>query len=129
MPNHSRRILNMIRARWTCVVANTFALAVVFSAARPLAAQGTITGRITSEANQPIADARVLVIGSTLSAVTSEDGKFTLRVPSGSIDLQALRVGYQSQKKSVTVSAGTTATADFVMKQAITQLDEVVTTA
>jgi len=40
-----------------------------------------------------------------------------------------LHVGYQSQKKTVTVTNGGTTTADFTMKQAIVQLDEVVTTA
>ncbi len=119
----------MIRARWTRVVANSLALAVALSAARALGAQGIITGRITSEVNQPIADARVLVIGSTVSAVTGEDGKYTLKnMPNGSIEIQALRVGFRSEKKTVAVT-GTTVTVDFVLKQAIAQLDEVVTTA
>ena len=119
----------MIRARWTRVVANSLALAVALSAARSLGAQGIITGRITSEVNQPIADARVLVIGSTVSAVTGEDGKYTLKnMPNGSIEIQALRVGFRSEKKTVAVT-GTTVTVDFVLKQAIAQLDEVVTTA
>ena len=79
--------------------------------------------------NQPIADARVLVIGTTASAVTGEDGKYTLHnVPNGSIEIQALRVGFRSEKKTVAVT-GTTVTVDFVLKQAIAQLDEVVTTA
>ena len=120
----------MIRARWTRVVANSFALAVALSAARSLGAQGTITGRITSEVNQPIADARVLVIGSTVSAVTGEDGKYTLKgIANGSVEIQALRVGFRSEKKTVVVASGASVTADFVLKQAIAQLDEVVTTA
>jgi TonB-linked SusC/RagA family outer membrane protein len=119
----------MIRARWTRVVVHSFALAIALSAARSLGAQGSITGRITSELNQPIPDARVLVIGSTAAAVTGEDGKYTLKnMPNGSVEIQALRVGYQSQKKTVAVT-GTSVTLDFVLKQAIVQLDEVVTTA
>src|SRR3954464_5342169 len=105
----------MSRARWRVVVAAGFALAL--AAMRPAGAQGTVTGRITSEANTPLADARVIVVGGTQSAVTSEDGKFTLRgVPPGSVDLQALHVGFQSQKRSVTVTTGGTVTMDFVMK-------------
>src|SRR6185295_12453175 len=64
-----------------------------------------------------------------VSAVTGEDGKYTLKnLPNGSVDIQALRVGFRSEKKTVVVS-GPSVTADFVLKQAIAQLDEVVTTA
>src|SRR5438046_1107250 len=115
----------MSRARWRVVVAAGFALAL--AAVRPAGAQGTVSGRIPSGANIPLADARVIVVGGTQSAVTSEDGKFTLRgVPAGSVDLQALHVGFQSQKRTVTVTTGQATTADFTMKQAVVQLDEVV---
>src|SRR5689334_19956946 len=118
----------MSRNRLRLLLLGAFALPLAMVTPRALHAQGTITGKVTNEANAPLGDVRVLVIGTSVSAVTGEDGKFTLHgVPNGSVDLQALRVGYQSQKKTVQVSGA--ATADFVMKQAIVQLDEVVTTA
>ena len=40
-----------------------------------------------------------------------------------------LRVGFQSQKQTITVAATGTTTADFTMKVAVAQLQEVVTTA
>jgi TonB-linked SusC/RagA family outer membrane protein len=103
-----------------------------FAGAGRLSAQGgTITGKVTSQATgQPLAEARVLGIQTTLAATTGEDGKFTLRnVPAGTVQLQVLRVGYQSVKQTVTVTAGQTATADFTMAIAVAQLEEVVTTA
>jgi TonB-linked SusC/RagA family outer membrane protein len=104
---------------------------VLLAAAMPLAAQGTITGRVTAAGTgQPLADARILLIGTTLATTTAEDGKFTLRnAPVGNEQLQVLRVGYQSQKKAVTVVSGQTTTADFTLNVAIAQLEEVVTTA
>jgi TonB-linked SusC/RagA family outer membrane protein len=118
----------MSRNRLRLLLLCALALPLGIVAPRALHAQNTITGKITNEASAPLGDVRVLVIGTSVSAVSGEDGKFTLHgVPSGSVDLQALRVGYQSQKKTVTVAGPTT--ADFVMKQAIVQLDEVVTTA
>src|SRR6185369_12622457 len=79
---------------------------------------------------QPLADARVLGISTTLAATTGEDGRFTLRnVPAGLVQLQVLRVGFQSQKKTVTVRAGQADTADFTLVVAVAQLEEVVTTA
>ena len=110
------------------VVASAF---VLLAAAMPLTAQGTVTGRVSAAGTgQPLADARVLVIGTTLATSTAEDGKFTLRnAPTGNLQLQVLRVGYQSQKKAVTVVNGQATTADFTLNVAIAQLEEVVTTA
>ena len=107
------------------------ALAVVTAAGRLNAQNTTITGRVTAAGTgQPLGDARVLVIGSTIATNTSEDGKFTLRnVAAGTAQLQVLRVGFQSMKKSVAVTAGQAATADFVLTVAVAQLDEIVTTA
>ena len=82
------------------------------------------------ERRGPLADVRLILIGTSLSGTTSEDGKFSLNaVPAGTIQVQAVRVGYQSQKKTVTVTAGASVTADFVMTVAVAQLEEVVTTA
>jgi hypothetical protein len=82
-----------------------------------VAGQGVISGRITGQVNgQPLAEARVLVIGTALAATSGEDGRFTLRnVPNGNAQLQVLRVGYQSQKKTVEVAPGAPVTADFAM--------------
>ena len=93
--------------RWRSFAAVGAALTLLTGAARHANAQGTISGRVTAQGtNQPLAEARVLVIGSTLSATTADDGKFTIRnAPAGIVQLQVLRVGFQSQKKSVTVAA------------------------
>ena len=116
----------MSRTRWTLLALAVFAV----GSSRVAQAQGTVTGRITAEGNLPLADARVIVVSTTVAATTNEDGRFTLKgVPAGTFDIQALHVGFQSQKKSVTVSAGSTTNADFVLKQAVVQLEEVVTTA
>jgi len=93
-------------------------------------AQGTISGRITTAGNMPLGDARVIVVSTAASTITGEDGRYTLKgVPSGAVDIQALRVGFQSQKRTITVTAGATTTADVVMKPAVVQLQEVVATA
>jgi len=111
------------RICWTLAI-----FAVAFARLAP--AQGTITGRIVTENNAPLGDARVIVVGTVASSTTNEDGKYALRgVPSGTFDIQALHVGFQSQKKTVTVTAGASIIADLVMKPAVVQLQEVVTTA
>jgi TonB-linked SusC/RagA family outer membrane protein len=120
----------MKQERWI-----TLGLAVALALASPathlLGAQGTITGTVTArEGGQPIGDAQVLVIGTHLGSATSENGKYTIRnVKPGTVELQVLRVGYQSIKRTATVSATDPTTVDFQMPVAVVQLAEVVTTA
>jgi TonB-linked SusC/RagA family outer membrane protein len=94
-------------------------------------AQGTITGRVTAQGtNQPLEEARLMVVGTSLVTTTSAEGQYTLKnVPAGTVEVRVLRVGYQEQKKPVTLTVRGSATLDFVMTQTIVKLTEVVTTA
>ncbi|MES2180219.1 MAG: SusC/RagA family TonB-linked outer membrane protein [Gemmatimonadota bacterium] len=96
-----------------------------------LAAQtGTITGRVVSAGNnQPLAETRVFVVGTQAVATTNTDGRYTLRTAPGTYEVRVIRVGYQEQKRPVTVAANGSATLDFTMQQAIVKLTEIVTTA
>ena len=94
------------------------------------AQQATVTGRVTTGNNEPLTDARVMVVNTSIIVPTTVEGRYTLRgVPTGTIEVRVLRVGFQEQKKSVTVSPGASVTLDFVMNQAVVQLQEIVTTA
>ncbi len=122
----------MILGRWRSLAVAGAALVMLTAVAGRLRAQGaTITGRVTSQVTgAPVPDARILIIGTAIAGTTADDGRFTLRnVPAGAAQLQVLRVGYQSQKRAVTVTPGGTATSDFTMIEAVAQLDEIVTTA
>ena len=82
------------------------------------------------EPNEPLSDARVMVVNTSLIVPTGADGRYTIRnAPTGNVEVRVLRVGYQEQKKAVAVSAGASVTVDFAMKQAVVQLQEIVTTA
>jgi TonB-linked SusC/RagA family outer membrane protein len=96
-----------------------------------LQAQATITGRVTAAGtNQPLVDARVMVVSTNLVAIANADGRYTLRnVPNGNLEIRALRVGYQEQKKPIVITSGQAATLDFTMVDAVVQLSEIVTTA
>jgi TonB-linked SusC/RagA family outer membrane protein len=121
-----------MNVRQSSFIAAAFtALGLLASAAGVAAAQGTITGKVTSaEGGRPLSGAHVLLVGSTQVATTGDDGSYTLRnVAVGSFQVQALHVGYESQKRPVTVTKGETATVDFALTTAVVQLQEVVTTA
>src|SRR5262249_22298413 len=114
---------NRARVTALCVLLATPAVA--------MAQQATIRGRITAEGtNEVLSEARVFLVGTTLVVTTGRDGQFMLRnVPAGAAQVRVIRVGYQEQKKPVTVAARDTVTLDFTMKQAVVQLQEIVTTA
>jgi len=94
-------------------------------------AQGTITGRVVAEeSKQPLADVRILALGTNASATTNQDGKYTLtNVRAGSIDVQALRIGFTPLKKTVVVPPSGAATLDFDLAISIVRLQDVVSTA
>jgi len=119
----------MTLGRWKLFCAG---LAALFVAGGSVHAQtATLTGSVTAQGtSQPLAEARILVIGTSLSATTNEAGKYTIRnAPAGTLQIQALRVGFKSEKQTVTVPASGEATANFTLGVAVAQLDEVVTTA
>src|SRR6185437_5474755 len=132
----SPRVEHM-RANWTWSVSPYLrsALATLALVALPAAARAqagtTITGRVTaSGTNEPLGEGRVMLVGTSIAATTNSDGKYTLRgVPSGTVEVRVIRVGYTEQKKAVTVTAGGATTLDFAMEPAIVKLQEIVTTA
>src|SRR5438552_4674115 len=109
----------------------TVAALCMMGAASIADAQGTVTGRVVAQGtNEPLADARVLALGTNAAAISAQDGKYTLtNVRSGSVEIQVLRIGFAASKKTVIVNAGATTTADFVLETAIVRLQEVVSTA
>ena len=124
-----------MRLAWSkALAAGAVTLALLMTStrsARAQGAQGTITGQITVQGtNEPLVEARVILVNTSLFTTTTADGKYTLRnVPEGSHVVRILRVGYLEQRKPVSVTAGQTATVDFSMVQAVIKLQEVVTTA
>lgn len=91
----------------------------------------TITGRVVDRSTQqPVAGATVRIIGTSRAAQTSEQGVYRLtNAPAGSVTVQAIRLGYAASSRPVTVVAAQTATLDFTLETAATQLDVVQVTA
>ncbi len=107
-----------------------FALALLPAAA---AAQGTgtISGRVIDQSTQlPVLGAQVQVVGTQRGAQTDQEGRYTITgVPAGSHQVRARRVGYGSTVQAVTVSEGSTVSAEFTLATTATRLQEVVVNA
>ena len=92
---------------------------------------GTITGRVVeATSGGPVPAVQVSVVGTTLGAITAQNGEFTIRnVPAGQARVRAIRVGFTESVQVVPVAAGQTANVTFRMNAAAITLSPVVTTA
>src|SRR5262249_27759892 len=90
---------------------------------------GTIAGTVTGEAGQALGNAQVNLVGTTLGTMTNAAGKYTIvNCPAASYRIRAQMIGHRPVENPVTVTAGATATQDFVLRTQVIALDEVVVT-
>jgi len=105
--------------------------ALLFIAA-PLQAQdtGRITGTIVADGtNRPLSGAQVFLEGTRVGALANAAGRFLLlNVPAGTHTIRVDLIGFTQESQSVTVAAGGSATADFVLTETAISLDEIVVT-
>ncbi|HTE46043.1 MAG TPA: SusC/RagA family TonB-linked outer membrane protein [Gemmatimonadaceae bacterium] len=110
---------------------STLAILSLLLAAPALAAQtGTIVGRVIDQrSQQPITAASVQVEGSRLGGATNENGQYRItNVPIGQQVVAVRRIGYGSQKQTVTTAVGRDVTADFALTGGAIALDQIVVT-
>lgn len=96
----------------------------------PLPAQqptGTIRGRVTDEAQQPLSGVAV-VVGSR-GALTQADGRYHISgVPAGTDTARTRLIGYAPVAHAVTVGGGDTVVVDFTLSARALSLSEIVVT-
>lgn len=107
---------------------------VLFAPARaPAQAPVTISGRVTSDAGQPLEFVEVSIAALGLGAITKDDGRYTILVPGARVatqpvSLTARLLGYKAQTVQVTLVADAGITQDFVLALNPLQLGEIVVT-
>lgn len=103
-------------------------------AVSPLAAQqtsGKVEGTVTDQANVPIANAQVFVVGTSFGAVTNDRGYYFINnVPVGTYTVRAQFIGYApAEVRGIRVQGGQTATVDVKMQSSAVVLTGVTVTA
>lgn len=113
-------------ARWV----SASAVAFVATAAGAQPQTGVVTGVVVDQASRnPLPDARVTVVGTTLAATTNGRGEYRLtNVPRGRVQVSALRLGYRAASDTVRVPAGGAATLNFGLTASLTTLSQIVVT-
>ncbi len=91
---------------------------------------GRITGRVMDEmSQQAIANVSIAVEGEAIGGMTGSDGTYAIRdVPAGTYQLTATSIGYGPSTQEVTVTAGETATVDFMLQIQAVVLEDIVAT-
>ena len=92
---------------------------------------GSLRGRVVDkESGQPIVAAQVTVVGTSLGALTNNDGVFTITgVAAGQVTVRAARIGYQPRNQVAVVTDNSQSAVNFSLDRAVARLEEVVTTA
>jgi hypothetical protein len=98
--------------------------ALLFASAQPpMDSLATVRGRITDvSTGGPVAEATVAVQGTRLGTLSASDGRFVVRVPTGSRTLVVARIGYATQTRNLTLTAGDTVIVDITLTAATTEL-------
>ncbi len=91
---------------------------------------GTVEGLVTDgETGDPLPGANVTFPELDLGAATNPDGLYTIEnVPEGTHTLRVTFIGYRAKQRDVTVQAGESVQADFVLNVDRADLEEVVVT-
>ena len=79
--------------------------------------RGTISGRITDQAGEPLTGVQVTIEGGNLGTSSDVQGRYQITgVPAGEVLVRVSVLGYAPGQRTVTVRAGETATADFSLE-------------
>jgi TonB-linked SusC/RagA family outer membrane protein len=107
------------------------AVLALFATAAVATAQtgGRIVGKVTSTDGRPLPSVNISVTGMNRGAVSDTAGRFALtNVPTGAHNVQARGIGFGSSTTTVQVVAGQTATVNFSLTPAATELTPMVVT-
>ena len=121
--------MQFTRGRLVPIILSAFlALPALLASQEPV----TITGKVTSDAGQPLGQVEVAIASMGLGGLTRDDGSYSIVVPGArvsgqTVTLAARRLGYKSQTAQVTLTPGGV-THDFVLAANPLQLGEVVVT-
>lgn len=104
-----------------------FTFLLLFSSAIAFAQTGTIRGTVKTSDGQPAEFVTIGLKGTGKGTTVNQKGNYQLnRISPGNYTLTASFIGLMPQSKDITVAAGQTTEADFILSENNEQLQEVV---
>ncbi len=118
---------NRVGSIWRVPSVGVAALVLALSTVANAQQEGTrITGRVTNAAEHvPVPTAQVIVSGTTIGAISTDSGTFTLRVPADAKSMVVRRIGYLAQ--TITITPGKTEYTIALQKDVLRLETQVVT--
>ena len=88
---------------------------------------GTINGTVSDSAGGPVSGARVSVDGTSAATGSGVTGAYSIRgISAGTHVVRVRLLGYRASEQTVTVSSGTTVTANFRLGHSAAELERVI---
>ncbi len=116
-------MLKLVRGRvFYTAIAALVALAFLYPSLTFGQGTGTIVGTVTdSKTGKALSFANVIILGTSMGAMTLEDGKFTIRgIPPGTYSIKAMMMGYKpGEKPEVAVTGGPPVELIFKLEETI----------
>ncbi|MCC8409282.1 TonB-dependent receptor [Mucilaginibacter sp. UR6-1] len=105
-----------------------FLMLLVCGSSVAMAQRGIIKGKISGQANEPLAGATLLVNGTTSSAAADLNGEYQFYVNAGNLAVTVRYLGYKDTVVNVTVNAGQLKVLNIMMQSRQATLQDVVVT-
>ena len=86
----------------------------------------SVTGTVTSEAGDPLANANIVVVGTEMGTVSNDMGEFSLDLSAGNYTITATVIGFKPQSQLVQINEGDTdLMMAFVLNLNVIELSDV----
>jgi len=99
-------------------------LCAVFAVTQVTAQNRTVRGKVTEDGKKPVANASVLVKGSTLGTKTDDQGYYTIAVPASAKVLSFSALNFETQEQSI----GSKTEINVVLTATVSELQQVIVT-
>ena len=99
-------------------------LCAVLAVTQVSAQNRTVRGKVTEDGKKPVANASVLVKGSTLGTKTDDNGNYTIAVPANAKVLSFSALNFETQEASI----GSKTEINVVLTAKVSELQEVIVT-
>ncbi|MFI5231720.1 MAG: TonB-dependent receptor domain-containing protein [Gemmatimonadales bacterium] len=104
--------------------------AAMIATASAALAQGSVAVTVTTGQSQPVPQVLISVVGTNANGITGANGRVVLtRLPLGPVEVRAQRIGFEGQKKTVTITRDSVAKVAFDLTAVAVSLSPMVTTA
>ena len=104
-----------------------FTAIIILSISAIYAQNGNLAGKVKTVDRQPAAWVNIMLKGTRKGVVTDNNGRYHIRnIQPGTYTILVSFTGLQSQERTVDISNGTTATADFTLSEDSKELEEVI---